>query len=195
MFGFYPFFNNFDNNNYNNNNNNYNNGYYGYSGNNYSRISDSSNIGVGDLLNADFLSSIMENLLSSDVINEFVNDIVQDEAYDVELKEYDNYYLIKGYLPGIGPKDVSIDFEKNKAILTIKRKQTYSNGRNTMVTIIQSGGDLVKNFYIGEVDVSKLRASFDNALLLLTIPKVKNITEEPLETQATIIDVDNYVMK
>lgn len=182
MFGLFPLFNNFNNNN-------------GYNGNRYNRIGNN-NSGFGDFFNDDFINNFVGNILSSDAINDLVNEFAQEESYDVELKEYDNYYLIKGYLPGVGPKDVSIDFEKNKAILTIKRKQTYSNGVNAMVTVIKSGGDLVKNFYIGEVDVTKLRATFDNFLLLLTIPKVKKVIEEQIQsTEATIIDVDNYTVE
>ena len=171
MFGFFPFFNNDFNNPYN-------------------RIG-----GVGNT-DYDLFNGIVDSLLSSDMVNSLVNDLMQDTDYDVELKEYDTYYLIKGYLPGIGPKDVSIDFEKNKAILTIKRKQTFTNGSNSIVTVIQSGGNIVKNFYIGEVDVSSLRASFDNSLLLLTIPKVKKCEDIVSRgVDPTIIDVDNYTIE
>ncbi|MGG7179242.1 Hsp20/alpha crystallin family protein [Clostridium paraputrificum] len=178
MFGMFPF--NFNNNN-NNNPNNYNNG---------------NNINIFDtLLNDNFINGMVDQLLSSDLVNDLVSEMTQEDNYDVELKDYGDYYLIKGYLPGLTPKDVSIDFEKNKAILTIKKKQSYSNGRNAMVTVIQTGGNLVKNFYISEVDVTKLKASFDNSLLLLTLPKVKKIEDEVISTTADnpiIIDVDNY---
>ena len=178
MFGMFPF--NFNNNN-NNNPNNYNNG---------------NNINIFDtLLNDNFINGMVDQLLSSDLVNDLMSDMAQEDNYDVQLKDYGDYYLIKGYLPGLTPRDVSIDFEKNKAILTIKKKQSYSNGRNAMVTVIQTGGDLVKNFYISEVDVTKLKASFDNSLLLLTLPKVKKIEEEVIGTDMDspmIIDVDNY---
>ena len=143
-----------------------------------------------NLLEDDFVNSIVNEILGNDLINELVNEMSQEEDFNVELKDYGEYYLIKGYLPGVGPKDVSIDFEKNKAILTIRRKQVYSNGQNFMMTVVQTGGDLVKNFYIEEVDVSNLKATFENNLLLLTIPKVKKI--EAKNEDATIIDVDSY---
>ena len=98
-------------------------------------------------------------------------------------------------MPGLTPKDVNIDFEKNKAILTIKKKQTYSNGKNVRMTIIQTGGDLVKTFYVEEIDVTKLKASFDNELLLLTLPKRKQIQSKDVvveDDSPTIIDVDNF---
>jgi len=143
-----------------------------------------------NLLEGDFVTSIVNGILGNDLINDLVNEMSQEEDFNVELKDYGEYYLIKGYLPGVGPKDVNIDFEKNKAILTIKRKQVYSNGQNFMMTVVQTGGDLVKNFYIEEVDVSNLKATFEDNLLLLTIPKVKKI--EAKNEDATIIDVDSY---
>ena len=171
MFGMFPFFNN------NQNQNN-------MSGFNL----------IDSLFSDEFINGMVDQILSSEVVNNLVNDMMQEEDYDVEIKDYGDYYLIKGYLPGLTPKDVSIDFEKNKAILTIRRKRTYSNGRNAMITVMQSGGDLVKNFYISEVDVTKLSASFNNDVLLLTLPKCKKLEEEVQveEDSPTIIDVDNY---
>ena len=143
-----------------------------------------------NLLEDDFVTSIVNEILGNDLINDLVNEMSQEEDFNVELKDYGEYYLIKGYLPGVGPKDVNIDFEKNKAILTIKRKQVYSNGQNFMMTVVQTGGNLVKTFYIEDIDVSNLKATFDDSLLLLTIPKMKKI--EANNEDVTIIDVDSY---
>ena len=177
MFGMFPFmFNNSPMNN--NNNNNFN----------YGSI-------LNGLLNDDFINGMVDQLLSSDFVNNMVDDLMNEDAYDISIKDYGPYYLIKGYLPGLTPKDVNIDFEKNKAILTIKKKQTYSNGKNVRMTIIQTGGDLVKTFYVEEIDVTKLKASFDNELLLLTLPKRKQIQSKDVvveDDSPTIKDVDNY---
>ena len=184
MFGMFPFLfnNNFNNNNMNNNNMNNNN---------------INNGNLFDMLfNDKFMTGLVDQILASDVLNDLVNDMMQEDDYDVQLKDYGDYYLIKGYLPGLTPKDVSIDFEKNKAILTIKRKKTYSNGQNGMVTVVKTGGDLVKNFYVEEIDVTKLKATFNNDLLLLTLPKLKKLEDKDSpsseDDNPVIIDVDNY---
>lgn len=174
MFGMFPFM--YNNNNYNNN-------------------ETSSLNSMFSLINNDLINNMVGQLLSGDAIDDLLNNIFQEDNYDVELKDYGGYYLIKGYLPGLGPKDVSIDFEKNKAILTIhrNRKQKYSNGSNVMVTVMQSGTDIVKNFYIEEVDVTKLSATFDDSVLLLTIPKLKKQEYKSEDnSEPTIIDVENY---
>ncbi|MGM9978183.1 MAG: Hsp20/alpha crystallin family protein [Clostridium sp.] len=142
------------------------------------------------LFSDNFLGNMVDQLLSSDIVNNLTEEILKEEDYDVELKDFGDYYLIKGYLPGLSPKDISIDFEKNKAILTIRRKKVYSNESNTIVTVIKGSGDWVKNFYIEEVDVTKMKASFDDNLLLLTLPKIKKI--EGLSDNSVIIDVDDY---
>lgn len=146
-----------------------------------------------NLFDDGFINSMVDNLLDSNLVNDMLDEMINSEDYDVQFKDYGDYYLIKGYLPGIGPRDVSIDFEKNKAILTIKKKKVYSDGQNFSMMVVQSGGDLVKTFYIGEVDVSKLRATFDNDLLLLTIPKIKKSEDNnDISDEPTIIDVNNY---
>lgn len=142
------------------------------------------------LFSDNFLGNMVDQLLSSDIVNNLTEEILKEDDYDVELKDFGDYYLIKGYLPGLSPKDISIDFEKNKAILTIKRKKVYSNESNSIVTVIKGAGDWVKNFYIEEVDITKMKASFDDNLLLLTLPKIKKI--EGLSDNSVIIDVDDY---
>lgn len=142
------------------------------------------------LFSDNFLGNMVDQLLSSNIVNNLTEEILKEDDYDVELKDFGDYYLIKGYLPGLSPKDISIDFEKNKAILTIRRKKVYSNESNTIVTVIKGAGDWVKNFYIEEVDVTKMKASFDDNLLLLTLPKIKKI--EGLSDDSVIIDVNDY---
>lgn len=140
------------------------------------------------------IDSIIDNLISSDFVNNIVNDFDTQVDYDINFRDFGEYYLIKGLLPGLTAKDVSIDFEKNKAILTIRKRQVYKNNSNSVMAVIQTGGNVVKNFYIEEVDVTKLRASFDNSLLVITLPKVKKIQENNKVEgdEPVIIDVENY---
>lgn len=143
-----------------------------------------------NLFSDNFLGNMVDELLSSDLVNSLTEEMLKDDNYDVEFKDFGDYYLIKGYFPGLTAKDISIDFEKNKAILTIKRKKVYSNEGSTIVTVIKGIGDWVKNFYIEEIEISQIKASFNNNRLLLTLPKANSI--KALEDKSLIIDVDNY---
>lgn len=168
-----------------------------FNGNNSNRNNSTDLSFFNNFLNDDFINEMVDQIMGCDLINELSEEAFRDD-YDINFKDFGDYYLIKGYLPGLTAKDVSIDFEKNKAILTIKKKKTYTNGVNAVMTVIQSGGNLTKNFYIEEVDVTKLRASFDNNLLIITMPKVKKpediVKKDNISNsdEPTIIDVDNF---
>ena len=145
---------------------------------------------IGELFN-----DVIFNNFMNQIPNNLVNESIDENTYDIDFKDQGDYYLIKGYLPGLTPRDVRIDFENNKAILSIKRRQVYSNGKNVMMTVIQTGGYLVKTFDIEAIDKSKISASFDNSILLLTLPKKKKTEIYEKEENATIIDVENYEME
>lgn len=145
---------------------------------------------VDSLMNDNFFNNMVDQFLSSDLMNNLTEDFLQDEEYNIEFQDYGDYYTIKGYLPGLTAKDISIDFEENKAILTIKRKRVYSNESNTVFAMIKCGGDVIRTFYVEEIDVTKLRASFDDNLLVLALPKMRKKIEGKDDT--VIIDVDDY---
>lgn len=142
------------------------------------------------LFNEGFINNIIGQVMNSDLISDLTNELANDDSYNIEFKDDGEYYLIKGYLPGLNPKDISIDFEENKAILTIKNKRVYSNSGNAFVTVIQTGGNIVKTFYIDKIDVTNLRASFEDGLLRITIPKARHMVEG--DSPNKVIEVDSY---
>lgn len=138
-----------------------------------------------NIFNDNFINNIVDQILDSDIISE--------DDYDIEFKDCGEYYTIKGYFPGLTAKDLSIDFEKNKAILTIKKRSSYSNNANSVITVISTGYNTKKVFYVEEIDVTNLKASFENNFLVITMPKLKKlITQEENDDAVKIIEVENY---
>lgn len=146
--------------------------------------------------NTNIFSELFTNILLDSTINQRQssasdNQRIQEDSYTIEIKDCGDYYLIKGYLPGVSPRDIRIDFKKNMAILTIRRNQAYYNNRNIITTAIQTSGNFIKTFPVQEIDKDNIGASFEKDILLLTLPKKKHIDEYNKDT-AMIIDVDNY---
>lgn len=140
---------------------------------------------LSNLFNGGFFSGVIDQVIRS----EFINDLANEENYNIDFKDYGEYYLIKGYLPGLNAKDISIDFAKNRAILTIRKKKVFSQSSNSMITVVQTSGNIVKTFDVEEIDVSNLGASFDEDLLIIKLPKLRIELEE---NNPKIIDVDNF---
>lgn len=140
---------------------------------------------LNNIFNDNFINNIVDQILDSDIIS--------DDDYDIEFKDCGQYYTIKGYFPGLTAKDLSIDFEKNKAILTIKKRSSYSNNANSVITVVSTGYNTKKVFYVEEIDVTNLKASFENNFLVITMPKLRKlITQEENDDAAKIIEVENY---
>lgn len=144
---------------------------------------------LNGLFNEEFIGNIIEQVMNSDFISDLSNELYNEDSYNIEFIDYGGYYLIKGYLPGLNPKDISIDFEKNKAILTIKNKKVYSNSGNSVITIVQTAGNIVRTFDVEEIDVANLSASFKEDLLIITIPKARKALNE---NNPKIIEVNDF---
>ena len=138
-----------------------------------------------NIFNDDFINNIIDEILDSDVVSE--------DNYDIDFKDCGEYYTIKGYFPGLTAKDLSIDFDKNKAILTIKKRTSYSNNANSIMTVVSTGYNTKKVFYVDEIDVTNLKASFDNNFLVITMPKLKKLIKQGENNDnPEIIDVEDY---
>lgn len=198
MFGMFPF--NWQN-QQNSVNSNYNRksnyGYNNYSNYNNRQINNRNSINsFGNLIN-----NIMGQILSSDFITELIdemediiNEMEYESDYDVQLYDCGEYYIIQGYLPGIEFRDLHIEFPPNKVILTITQRQTYSNGVNSMMTVMRTGGDLIKTFIVEELDIPNSTASFEDNFLLITLKKArKQLTSA--ENNDIIVDVNDYTIE
>lgn len=148
--------------------------------------------GLSNMFSGAFVDTVMNQVLENSSLSEFMDDIeCENSRFNIELKEYEEGYLIKGRLPGVSPKDVDIDFQEDMITISVKNKRNYSNGSNIMVTIVNYGDDYVKKFPINKVDFSRMMVSFKESVLFMSLPKVKEVLEDTL-SQDVIIDVDSY---
>lgn len=198
MFGMFPFnWQNQQNSANSNYNRNPNYGYNNYFNYNNKQLNNRNSINsFGNLIN-----NIMGQILSSDFIMELINemeDIINEmeceNDYDVQLYDCGEYYIIQGYLPGIEFRDLHIEFPPNKVILTITQRQTYSNGINSMMTVMRTGGDLIKRFVVEDLDILNSTASFEDNFLLITLKKARKQLTSP-DNDDIIVDVNDYTIE
>ncbi|WP_294341800.1 Hsp20/alpha crystallin family protein [uncultured Clostridium sp.] len=188
MFGMFPFnWNGKQNQNYNNSNHYGYNNYYNKRINNTNTINSFSNLLnniMGQILSSDFIADLIAEM------EELINDMEEEDFYDVQLYDYGEYYIIQGYLPGIEFRDLHIEFPPNKVILTLTQRQTYSNGVNSMMTVMRTGGNLIKTFIVEDLDIPNSTASFEDNFLLITLKKVHK--QLPCPSNNVIVDIDDY---
>jgi len=118
-----------------------------------------------------------------DLINEFFNALETQneeprEVFDfipaVNTREGDDAYYIELDLPGIKKEDVEISVDKN--ILTIKGKREVKKEeeKDDYYRIESMYGTFARSFTLPEkVDSENIRATGENGVVEITIPKLK----------------------
>lgn len=96
------------------------------------------------------------------------------------VEEKENEYEFTVEVPGIEKKDINITLENG--YLSIVATKNYSEEKNYIRKEIREG-KYSRAFYIGnECDEENVKASFENGLLFITIPKkVEKETKKIIE--------------
>lgn len=131
------------------------------------------------------IDNIVDSILSNDNFQNMVSGIDNMHNLDLQLKEYNNMYLIEGSLPGINKSDIDIDYSGDRLIVTVKRNQVFSNGYNTMIGIYQPGNDYTRVFYVPGVDCLKIKAVYTSEVLQIYLPRKYKI-----ESNSPVVEVE-----
>ncbi|GIM28955.1 heat-shock protein [Clostridium polyendosporum] len=98
--------------------------------------------------------------------------LCNNENFKVDLQENDNYYIINADLPGVGKKDIEINYIDNFLVISAHRKKNIDHNFSTLVQE-KPYGEFRRMFYVSDINLKKISTSFYNGELKLTIPKLK----------------------
>lgn len=104
-----------------------------------------------------------------------------NNAMKCDIYEKEGKYHIEMDIPGFDKKDISI--ETDKGYLTIKAEHKFENEDKSKKYIRRerSYGKYTREFYLGDIDSENIHAEFNNGVLKLEVPTLKEI-----ETKKTI---------
>lgn len=98
-----------------------------------------------------------------------------DKPPAIDVHENDEGYLIKADLPGISKDDIEVKLEKG--ILTIKAETSSEDKEEKDGKLIRQErhfGQFMRQLSVGsDIDPDTVKASFDDGVLSLSLPKVK----------------------
>lgn len=90
-----------------------------------------------------------------------------------DIKELDNAYVVEAELPGMNKENINLTFENN--ILTIEGKQSIENKEEDeegrVIRRERSYSNVRRQFTFNGVDQTAIKASYDNGMLNVTLPK------------------------
>ena len=160
--------------------------------------------GFGDIFslsNIEKINRVMHSFLDDIEISEFTEnyrDIFSNEDYEkteevnennfIELKQYEDMYLLTIDLKGIDLRELSIRYDPGIVEINLNRSEIEKSIFHGLYN-----NTLVKKAYnkkfenIEEIDTSQILKSIDNGILSMRMQK-----KYVLESVLSIIDVDSY---
>ncbi len=99
-----------------------------------------------------------------------------DWAPKVDVEEDEEAYTIKAEVPDVKRKDIKIHIEDGVLTLSGERRQDKEEKTRRYHRVERSYGTFMRSFTVpGEVDPSKVKATFADGLLQVVLPKGREV--------------------
>ena len=110
--------------------------------------------------------------------------------FHADIYEAGNNYVLKGELPGFDKEDITIDLKNNILTITARHKEVSKEEAEAEKKVNYIHREIRKvnykrSFNIEGIDIPSIKASYENGILELTLPK-----EAPKRPEGIKINVD-----
>jgi HSP20 family protein len=103
----------------------------------------------------------------------------------VDVVETDDNFVLRADLPGVSESDVKIELYDNVLILSGERKASHEENKKGYYRVERSYGHFSRSLTLPEgVDADGIKASFDNGVLEVKIPKPEQ--RKPRKVEITV---------
>ena len=93
-----------------------------------------------------------------------------------DVVEKEEHYLLAIELPGVAKKDININVKDG--ILEVKAKTSKYKEKDSYLQRERSQGEFIRSWNIEEVEVSKISAESKEGVLILILPKKKEVLQK-----------------
>ena len=109
------------------------------------------------------------------------------DEFKTDIREEDGNVILEADLPGFKKEDVHVDLDDNLMTISAERHSDYEqkDKQGNYIRCERSYGNFSRSFDITGIDREQIKASFENGVLTLTMPKQTQpqITSRRVEIQ------------
>lgn len=122
------------------------------------------------------MNLIPRSFLLDDFFDDFNKVKVRDMKCDI-YEEGDNYVFIID-VPGYSKDEIDVDI--HRGYLTISASSNYENDNEDKTYIRKERvyGTVRRQFYVGDVDENMIKASFNDGVLKVVVPKKEEVVSK-----------------
>ena len=94
-----------------------------------------------------------------------------------DVREEDNAYIIDVEIPGFNKEDIKISIDQD--YLTVEAEKIENKEEKKQYIIHERYYNKVeRSFYVGKVDEASIKATYDNGILTINVPKNNDTTKK-----------------
>ena len=103
-----------------------------------------------------------------------------ESVFRTDIKETDNEYILEAELPGFSKDDISAEIKDNRLIIKAERKceKEEKNEKSNYIRRERCYGAYRREFDLTGINVDEIKASYENGILTLNLPKLEVKKEE-----------------
>lgn len=91
-----------------------------------------------------------------------------------DIYEKDDKYFIEVDLPGVNKENINISYSKGYLNIKTTQKDEVQEENKTYIRRERNYKKLERSFYVGDVEETKIKATYKDGILNVTIPKQKD---------------------
>ena len=108
-------------------------------------------------------------------MNDFFDDFMplRENKMKCDIYEKDNMYHIEVDIPGFNKEEIKIEVKNDYLIITAEKQNKISSDENkNYIHRERIYGKYQRSFYLQNFDSNNIKASFENGLLRIIVPKI-----------------------
>lgn len=110
----------------------------------------------------------------------FGNGSTKMSAFSTDIKDNGDHFTLEADLPGVKKEDIKLDLTDNVLTINAERHSEYEENdkKHNYVRCERSYGSYSRSFDTTGIDTDAIDAEFKDGVLILTLPKVKEVKPE-----------------
>ena len=107
-------------------------------------------------------------------LDDFFDDFISSKGKDIikcDIYEDGGIYNIVVDVPGFDKKDINLECKDGYLTIKVKKEVKEDDDKKNYIRKERFYGEYIRNFYLGELDTTKIEAKFNNGTLHITVPK------------------------
>ena len=93
------------------------------------------------------------------------------DTFKVDVEDNGNEYLIEAEVPGIDKKDINVELNDGKLMITITRDENSESKKKNFIHRERRYSSMNRSIYLEDAKPDGIKAKLENGLLKVVVPK------------------------